>query len=73
MGRLTVRERVRRVLRRRGPLSMEAIAEALQLDIETVRPAVWEMRREGQVERSQTFTLVREPTRAPEIQAGWGL
>lgn len=55
------RERIRRVLRRRGPLTMEQIAEATGVDVGKVRPIVWALRKEGQVARSQTFTLVREP------------
>lgn len=64
---MTTRDRVRRVLRRKGTMSMEQIAEALQLPIDEVRPAIYEMRREGQVERSQTFTLVREPPRRQAV------
>ena len=55
------RERVRRVLRRRGPQSMDEIAEALALPLATVRPIVWALSRDRQVQRKQTFELVREP------------
>lgn len=57
------RERVRRALRRHGALTMEGIARATGLGIETVRPVVYEMRREKQIVRQQTFALVREPGR----------
>ena len=57
------RERVRRALRRHGALTMEGIAEATGLDIDAVRPVVYEMRREEQIVREQTFSLVREPAR----------
>ena len=62
-GLLAPRERVRRALRRRGALTMEQIAEVLGVDVAEIRPVVYELRREGQVERAQTFALVREPAR----------
>lgn len=63
MSLMAPRERVRRALRRRGALTMEQIADALGLSVDEVRPVVWELTRERQVERSQTFSLVREPAR----------